>query len=109
MNILDKIVERKKLEVAKLPARIIASGDLRDAMLEHGERRDFVAALKNPRFGKIGLIAEVKKASPSAGVICKDFDPVKIAKEYEAAGASCPTLRRGDVAFPRPRDAAAAA
>jgi indole-3-glycerol phosphate synthase len=89
VNILDKIVEQKKCEVAKLPVRIIASGDLRDAMLEHGERRDFIAALKNPRVGKIGLIAEVKKASPSAGVICQDFDPVKIAKEYEAAGASC--------------------
>ena len=88
-NILDKIVEQKKLEVAKLPARIIAAGDLRDAMLEHGERRDFIAALRNPRHGDIALIAEVKKASPSAGVICEDFDPVRIAKEYEAAGASC--------------------
>jgi indole-3-glycerol phosphate synthase len=89
VNILDKIVEQKKREVALLPARLIAAGDLRDAMLEHGERRDFIAALKNPRVGKIGLIAEVKKASPSMGVICKDFDPVRIAQEYEAAGASC--------------------
>ena len=90
MNILDKIVEQKKREVAALPARIIATGDLRDAMLEHGERRDFRAALLTgaSRSG-IALIAEVKKASPSAGIICKDFDPVRIAKEYEAAGASC--------------------
>ena len=89
MNILDKIVEQKKREVALLPSRIIAAGDLRDAMLEHGERRDFLAALKKPRIGNLGLIAEVKKASPSAGVICPDFDPVRIAREYEAAGASC--------------------
>lgn len=95
MNILDKIVEQKKREVALLPARIIAAGDLRDAMLEHGERRDFLGALRNPtsRFtphvSRIALIAEVKKASPSMGVICKDFDPVRIAKDYEAAGASC--------------------
>ena len=89
MNILDKIVEQKQREVALLPARLIAAGDLRDAMLEHGERRNFLAALKNPRVGKVGLIAEVKMASPSMGVICKDFDPVRIAKEYEAAGASC--------------------
>jgi indole-3-glycerol phosphate synthase len=89
MNILDKIVDQKKREVAKLSERIIAVGDLRDAMLEHGERRDFIAALRQPRFGNIGLIAEVKKASPSAGVICPDFDPVRIATAYEAAGASC--------------------
>ncbi len=89
MNILDEIVEQKKSEVSKLPARLIAAGDLRDAMLEHGERRDFLSALHNAKSGSIALIAEVKKASPSAGIICKDFDPVRIAKEYEAAGASC--------------------
>lgn len=89
MNILDTIVEEKKREVAKLPARLIAAGGLRDALLERDERRDFVAALRQPRRGDVALIAEVKKASPSAGMICKDFDPVRIAKEYEAAGASC--------------------
>ena len=88
-NILDTIVEQKKREVALLPERIIAAGDLRDAMLEHGERRDFLAALHIASQKGIGLIAEVKKASPSAGVICPNFDPVRIAKEYEAAGATC--------------------
>ncbi len=89
MNILETIVEQKKREVARLTARLIAAGDMRDAMLERGERRDFLAALRQPRVGNIALIAEVKKASPSAGVICPNFDPVRIAKEYEAAGASC--------------------
>ncbi len=89
MNILDTIVEEKQREVARLPARLIAAGDLRDALLERDERRDFVTALRQPHRGDVALIAEVKKASPSAGVICKDFDPVRIAKEYEVAGASC--------------------
>lgn len=89
MNILDKIVGQKKIEVAKLPSRIIAAGDLHDAMLERNEARDFFAALKNPQRGSVALIAEVKKASPSKGIICENFDPVRIAKEYEAAGASC--------------------
>jgi len=89
MNILDKIVKQKRGEIATLPERSIAAGDLRDAMLERDERRDFLVALRRPRRGSVALIAEVKKASPSAGVICADFDPVRIAKEYEAAGASC--------------------
>jgi indole-3-glycerol phosphate synthase len=89
MTILDAIVEQKKREVALLPARIVAAGDLRDAMLEHGERRDFLGALRHVSSTGIGLIAEVKKASPSAGVICPNFDPVRIAREYEAAGANC--------------------
>jgi len=88
-NILDTIVEQKQREVALLPERSLAAGDLRYAMLERGERRDFLAALRQPKVGKVALIAEVKKASPSAGVICPNFDPVRIAKEFEAAGASC--------------------
>jgi indole-3-glycerol phosphate synthase len=89
VTILDTIVEQKQREVALLSERVLAAGDLRDALLERGERRDFYDALRKPRRGSVGLIAEVKKASPSAGVICPDFDPVRIAKEYEAAGASC--------------------
>jgi indole-3-glycerol phosphate synthase len=92
MTILQTIVEQKKSEVAQLPARRIAAGDLRDALLERGERRDFLAALRHAETGggrRLGLIAEVKKASPSAGVICPDFDPVRIAKAYELAGATC--------------------
>jgi len=89
MNILDKIVAQKKIEVAKLADRPIAAGDLHDALLERNESRDFLAALKKPAAGDIALIAEVKKASPSAGVIRPDFDPVTIASRYELAGASC--------------------
>ncbi len=89
MYILDIIVVQKKREVVRMPERTLAAGDLRDALLERGDRRDFMSALQKPKSGPVALIAEVKKASPSAGVICKDFDPVRIAKEYEAAGASC--------------------
>lgn len=89
MNILDTIVAQKRIETARLPARLLAAGELRDAVLERGERRDFLAALRQPRRGRVALIAEVKKASPSAGIICADFDPVRIARDYEAAGASC--------------------
>src|SRR5262249_15218 len=88
MNILDQIVAQKRTEVARLPKTKVSVDMLRAALDKRG-RRDFITALKNPRIGSMGLIAEVKKASPSAGVICPDFDAVRIAKEYEAAGASC--------------------
>jgi len=52
-------------------------------------RRDFFTALQLHGGGAPALIAEVKKASPSAGIIRPDFDPVRIAREYEAAGAAC--------------------
>ena len=89
MNVLDTIVAQKRLEVAKLPDRAVTPQLLQQAVQTHGPRRDFATALRHPRRGDVALIAEVKKASPSAGVICKDFDPIRIAREYETVGASC--------------------
>ena len=89
MNILDAIVEQKQVELARLPRRTVRVADLKAALARRGDRRDFLVALRRPRAGSIALIAEVKKASPSAGVICPDFDPVRLAQEYESASASC--------------------
>jgi indole-3-glycerol phosphate synthase len=89
MTILDTIVEEKKREVARLPAGNVRVADLQSAMRVRGEQRDFLAALRRPQEGRVALIAEVKKASPSASIIREDFDPVGIAREYERAGANC--------------------
>src|SRR3984957_10205210 len=89
MTILNEIVEQKKREITQLPVRSVSVADLRESLARRNDRRDFLGALRRPRSGQIALIAEVKKASPSAGIICADFDPVRIAKQYQAAGADC--------------------
>lgn len=89
MNILDKIVAQKKIEVAKLPQRSVTPRDLQNVVQARGGILDFEMALRHPQNEGMGLIAEVKKASPSAGIICPDFHPVRIAQQYEMAGADC--------------------
>mgnify|MGYP000067055052 FL=1 len=89
MNILDKIVTHKRIELGHLPDAPVSVESLCAVVEQHGPRRDFIGSLLQPRKGNVGLIAEVKKASPSEGVIREDFDPIAIAKIYEAAGASC--------------------
>ena len=85
-TILEKIVATKRQEIAA--ARQTSSEqDLQSALADAPPVRDFFAALNGA--GPIRLIAEVKKASPSAGVIRPDFDPVAIAQTYEAHGAAC--------------------
>ncbi len=79
-TILETICETKKEEVAALRRNGIC-GERIDAP------RNFYAALKDKN--PIGLIAEIKKASPSRGVIRSDFNPEKIASEYENGGANC--------------------
>ncbi|HVV70661.1 MAG TPA: indole-3-glycerol phosphate synthase TrpC [Verrucomicrobiae bacterium] len=89
MTILDTIVQQKKLEIEALPRQEISVQKLKAALEQRGERRDFLGALRAPATGSVALIAEVKKASPSAGLIRADFDPVQIAVQYEQAGAAC--------------------
>ena len=89
MTILDQIVEDKVAEVAALDECSVSVGLLAERLARRGGVRPFQKALMQPRVGRLGLIAEVKKASPSAGVICEDFDPVRIARAYQDGGASC--------------------
>lgn len=84
--ILDDIVENKKEELAETKRRSPLT-EIRTRAADAGPVRGFGKALAIK--GGIGLIAEVKKASPSKGVIREDFDPVQIARIYQEAGASC--------------------
>ncbi len=86
-NILDTILETKRREVAALLERT-ALEDLRAAADDAPDVRNFNAAITRKPRRAINLIAEVKKASPSAGVIREDFDPAAIAAKYAAGGAS---------------------
>jgi indole-3-glycerol phosphate synthase len=89
MSILDEIVAQKRRELSQLSNATVTEATLREAVQRFGPRRNFLQALRSPRRPGPALIAEVKKASPSAGVICPDFDHVAIAKSYQQAGASC--------------------
>ncbi len=80
--ILDTIVTEKKAEVAALKKQGIIPPNH-----EVDSPRGFQAALTS--FTGVALIAEAKKASPSKGVICPDFQPAEIARSYEAGGAQC--------------------
>lgn len=89
-NILEEIVWHKNVEVARWRNKTPLPQLMMQAKIA-APARDFIGALRAAmqRTGKPGLIAEVKKASPSKGVIQPNFDPVRIAKSYEEGGAAC--------------------
>lgn len=85
---LDKIVATKRIEVEALKQHF-SLADAERSIAELPACLGFHRALAAGSNRTMGLIAEVKKASPSKGLIRADFDPVKIALAYEAAGADC--------------------
>lgn len=86
-NILDTILETKRREVAALRSRR-GTAQWQGAAAAAPRARNFFAAVTRSPRRLVNLIAEVKRASPSAGVIREDFDAVAIARQYEAGGAS---------------------
>lgn len=85
-TILDRIVAEKRREIDRQFAGV-SLAELEKQAAEGPPIRDFFAALAEP--AGVALIAEVKKASPSAGIIREDFDPAEIATAYAESGAAC--------------------
>ena len=88
-DILDRILARKVVEITERSARVPMT-ELVARVADLPDTRGFAAAIEAKiEAGLPAVIAEVKKASPSKGVIRVDFDPAAIAQSYERAGAAC--------------------
>ncbi len=86
-DILREIVEDKKKEVAAAKERL-SEHLLREQALIPRRKRPFLKTLEKPGPTGVNIIAEIKRASPSKGVICPDLDPVTYASQYERGGAA---------------------
>jgi indole-3-glycerol phosphate synthase len=86
VTILEQIIADKRKEVEKRK-REQPLEELKEQLVLLGKCRNFYKAVTKTNKRGLNVIAEIKKASPSAGVICRDFAPVTIAKTYERCGA----------------------
>ena len=88
-NILNKILATKTSEITEAK-NFLSVDQLKKKILELDKPRDFIQALRKKHAKtEAGVIAEIKKASPSKGIIRENFDPEIIAKSYESGGAAC--------------------
>ena len=89
-SILDKIYEYKKIEVDESYKSLSINELINNVSRDSGTSRSFLGSIRdNTLAGKISLVCEIKKASPSKGILKEIFDVSEIAKEYSAAGATC--------------------
>ena len=86
MNKLKDILEHKRAEVAEKKARFPLY-DIVERLESTPPTASFIEAIRSRETDELACIAEIKKASPSKGVIAKTFRPEKIAREYEVGGA----------------------
>ncbi|MDP2645616.1 MAG: indole-3-glycerol phosphate synthase TrpC [Desulfobacterales bacterium] len=98
MDILEKIVVQKQKEIAAAKKRT-PEKTLRDRTAVRQHRRPFFARLAQPGPSGVNIIAEIKRASPSKGMICPDLDPVRHARLYEQGGASAISVLTDPVFF----------
>ena len=88
-NVLEKIIKNKNKKILELK-KSISLESLKELIKKNSTYVDFKDTIKkNVENKKFSIIAEIKKASPSAGIIIKDYDPVKIANMYKSNKATC--------------------
>ena len=88
-NVLEKIIKNKSEKIVNLK-KTISQDSLNELINTNRKFINFKEKIENNiKEGKFSIIAEIKKASPSAGVIIKDYDPVKIAKIYNDNKTTC--------------------